>query len=598
MRRLVARALKVCLCASILLALPSHAAVRVEIEGIRGVLEENVRAHIGSPPAENGAALTAFQRRAGREAERALQALGYYNAQIRVSREPRGDDMVVRVQVEPGPQVRIAAVDVRLLGEAEDDLAFQQLLQRLPLRVGGGLHHGEYESAKRLLQSLALRRGYFDSRFQAQRVEVDAVDNVARVTLHLDSGPRYSMGAVSFSETPFTDDLLNRMVPFEEGDPYEADLIAQFNRTLIDSRYFSEVRVLPRHEERVGPVVPVSVELSERDPNLVGIGIGASTDTGPRVRLGWERHWVNRYGHKFSSELEVAEVRQGLTTRYTLPLEDPVNDTLDFQFGFRVEDVLDSERYTAAVQRQQYLGGGWRRTLFYRWERERFDQLDDDPRRLMQNSQLFIPGIGWSRTRTQGGIDPHWGDRQVYNLEGTHPLLGSDIGFTRTRVSGRLLRPIAGSHRLLLRGDAGILATEDMLLAPPSLRFYAGGDQSIRGFAYQSLGPGRYMAVGSVEYGYQFRQNWRLATFVDGGRVAAGKVLRVPSPAPDVPDEEGPEVGVEDAVVVEVDTGFKVGAGFGLHWISPVGPVRIDFAWGVSEDPAPFRLHFSLGAQL
>ncbi|WP_258868264.1 autotransporter assembly complex family protein [Alkalilimnicola ehrlichii] len=282
----------------------------------------------------------------------------------------------------------------------------------------------------------------------------------------------------------------------------------------------------------------------------------------------WDRAWVNRYGHKFSSDLEVAEVRQSLLTRYIVPLEDPINDTLEFQFGFRLEefDVEDSERFTAAVQRQQYLGSGWRRSFAFRWERDRFDQ--DGTR---GTTQLFLPSTSWSRTRSRGGVDPYWGDRQLYSLEATHPTLGSDIWLGRARVSMRWLRSFGddNAHRLLLRGDLGALETESFSETPLYLRFYAGGDQSVRGYAYQSLGPGRYLSVASAEYGYQFRDNWRFALFADGGNA-----------------------------MMSFDEEFKVGTGFGLHWVSPVGPVRLDFAWALREERVPLRLHLSLGTQL
>lgn len=577
MQLLLSRGLKTLLvCAACVYALPAQAAVRLVVEGVSGPLADNVRAHIGAPP--DRGALRFFQSQAQQDALRALEALGYYNADVQVAREPDGDDTIVYVRIDPGPRVRIAEVDIRFSGDAAKDRAFDELRARLPLNVGAGLDHGEYETSKRAIQSMALRRGYFDGRFVQQRIAVDAVDNLARITLHFDSGQRYRMGEVSFSPVHFTDDLLARMVPFDEGDPYDTDLIGQLNRNLLDSRYFSEVRVLPQQDRAVQRHVPVDVELTERRPNQVGIGAGASTDTGPRLRLSWDRAWVNRHGHRFRSNLELAEVQQSLVAAYSLPLENPITDTLDFQVGFRIEefeDGVDSERFTAAVQRQQYIGDAWRRTFSFRWEREHFPLIDERGEELPTNitSELFLPGMGWSRTRSRGGIDPYWGDRQLYNIEATHPLLGSNIALARGRAGFRLLRTYFERHRILLRADGGALYAEEFTQVPPSLRFLAGGDQSVRGFAYQSLGPGRYLLTGSLEYAYEFRPKWRLATFVDAGN--AWRHLRE-----DMWDD------------------LAVGAGFGIQWVSPVGPIRFDFAWAVSEDPPPFRLHFSLGTQL
>ena len=113
---------------------------------------------------------------------------------------------------------------------------------------------------------------------------------------------------------------------------------------------------------------------------------------------------------------------------------------------------------------------------------------------------------------------------------------------------------------------------------PSSLRFFAGGDQSIRGFGYQTISPvdetgqltgARYLSVGSLEYAHPVAEKWRLASFVDTG--TATNDYRDP---------------------------LKVGSGFGVRWISPLGPIRFDLAFGVSETKIPWRLHFGLGAEL
>lgn len=578
MRQLWVGWVRICLSVLLLAALPVHASIRVAIEGVDGRVEENVRAFIGPPP-DSGAVVPFFERRAQEEAQHALEALGYYNAEIRVSREPVEDGTLIRVTIEPGPRVRLNDIDIRFLGDAADDPAFRELRADLPLVPGAGLDHGVYETAKSAIRRLALARGYFDHRFVRQRVLVDAVDNVADVQLHFDSGMRYRLGAVNFGESPFSEELLRRLVPFDRGDPYESVQIGTLSRNLLDSRYFQDVRVIPHQDRAVDGEVPIEVDLTARRPNVLGFGLGASTDTGPRLRVAWDRVWVNRFGHRAGVDLELAEVRQGFMTRYALPLENPATDTLEFQFGFRLEDFeddVDSERYTAGVQRQQVLGSDWRRTFSFRWERERFSLIDADGDTLNSSvtTELFLPGIGWSRTRTRGGIDPHWGDRQLYQLEGTHPLLGSELSLVRLRIGLRLLRTYFERHRIVLRADGGLLLVEEFQRVPPSYRFLAGGDQSVRGFSYQSLGPGRYLGTGSVEYAYQFRPTWRVATFIDAGN--AWRNL----------DTEN------------VWDDLAIGAGFGLQWVSPVGPVRFDLAWGISEPDTPFRLHIGLGAQL
>lgn len=572
------------------------AEVRLEVRGAGDELEQNIRAHVGSLPEDAAATGRAYQRRVREATAEALQALGYYNATVDVSRRRDGEDATVTVQVQPGPRVKIASLKVELRGEARDDRVFRQIVEQLPLEEGEAFHHGHYESSKQALQTLALRRGYFDAEFLTSRVEVDAVDQTARVELVFDSGTRYSIGAVRFSDAPLEEQLLRRLVPFSAGDPYEAGEIAQLNRNLLESRYFEDVRVRPVPEEAADHRIPVEVELTAREPNQVAVGLGYSTDVGPRAQLQWTRPWVNRRGHSAGADLEVSEVRQSLATEYRIPLRDPLNDALELQFGVQHEDIEDteSELYTASVQREQKFSTRWRRTAFVRWEHEDYTVGD-----LSGKSNLVLPGLSFARTRVRSaGVDPTWGDRQLITVEATDPALLSDVRLVRVILGTRWLRSLGERHRVFLRGDAGAIATPEFGEIPPSLRFFAGGDQSIRGFGYREISPinadgervgGRYTLVGSVEYSYEFRQNWRLATFLDAGN--AMDALQEP---------------------------YKIGSGFGVHWISPVGALRLDFAWGWTpnqsceavsdavcqelreewDDEPNFRIHFSLGPRL
>lgn len=557
------------------LAAPASAAMRLEITGAPEALRDNIRAHVGELPTTADEAGRRLQRRVREAAAQAAQALGYYNSRFVLDVERRGDDAVLRLSVEPGERVRLGAVDVRVTGDAGDDPAFRQALTQLPIAPGAPLNHGEYEAAKQTLQNLALRRGYFDARFIQQRVLVDVAANTARVELVFDTGQRYRIGTVSFSDTPFRQSLLETMVPFEEGAPYDSAEIVDFNRTLLESQYFETVRVWPFPDRAVERRVPIEVTLEAAEPNRLGLGLGYSTDVGPRTQINWRRRWLNSRGHSAGAQLELSELRQTIQSQYRIPLSSPVDDVLEFQLGLQDEEFqdTDSRRFTLSAQRQRRLESGWRRILSLRWDYSDFRVGDDE-----EVTKLLLPGLSFTRSRSNGGVDPTRGDRLLFSVEATHPALGSDIELQHVRVGGRWLRSISRRHRFTLRADAGALAASDFNEVPPSLRFFAGGDQSVRGYAYNSLGPrnaegevigGRYLLTGSVEYGWHFRDSWRLALFVDAGNA-----------------------------VDSLDEDYKVGSGFGIHWISPVGPVRLDFAWGVSEDDLPFRLHLSLGPQL
>ncbi|MEX0730035.1 MAG: autotransporter assembly complex family protein [Aquisalimonadaceae bacterium] len=558
-------------------SLPAVAEVRVNIQGIDGAMRDNVRLFVGLPPSDDPLVVSRFAGRARDQAREALQAVGYYSADIQVSTDRQGEDWIIGIRVDPGEPVIVTSLDITIEGDAAEDQAFIRLRERLPLREGARLHHGHYETAKRAMEALALSRGYFNASYDVSRIAVRREQREAEVSLRFNSGRRYRMGEVVFPELPLSDNLLQRLVPYDDGDPYSADEMAVLNRNLLNSGYFRDVRVRPRQDAAGEDLrVPVNAEVTMEAPNRIGTGIGYATDVGPRLRLNWRRPWVNADGHFLSAETEISEVRQSVSGNYTMPLDPPLEHKLQFFGGYQRENLEDtrSDKLTAGIQRQRTLRRGWQQNLFLRWEREEFVQAGERGR-----STLTLPGTSVSRTRSRGGLDPDWGDRQFASVEFTHPELGSDISLGRFRMTSRWLRSI-GRHRALVRAEYGALATEDLDRTPPSLRFFAGGDQSVRGFSYQSLAPrddrnrligGRYLLAGTLEYSYRFAERWRAATFIDAGNAFSDSNL---------------------------DEGFERGAGVGVRWLSPVGPIRLDVAWGVSDPELPWRIHLSMGPQL
>ncbi|MEX0384360.1 autotransporter assembly complex protein TamA [Spiribacter pallidus] len=558
----------------LLIVAPATAGVRLTVEGAPDFLADNIRAHIDTRVGLTSRLAVRFYRDQVRsQVRQALEALGYYEADADIRITPVRGDWALAVRVTPGPRLSWRRVDVALTGPGRDDPAFRQLLEALPIRPDQGVNHRDYERSKRALRNLARQRGYFDYRFTTVRLAVNAAQGWADARITMESGPRYRLGAVRFSDAPLRDEFLQRLVPFKAGAPYHADRIAELSRRLLDSGYFADATVDVLRDKPQGRRIPLAVTLTTRPRNTVTTGIGFSTDEGPRGQLGFTRHYINNRGHRLESGLRLSPVRQRLDARYEIPLGDPLNDHLAVTAGWENEDIEDSrsERYTLGLSRRQSFRSGWVRTQSLRLLEERFRSGEDRGR-----SRLLMPGISFSRTRSRGGVDPYRGDAQRYAIEASARDLGSDVDIARLRLANNWLRSLGTRHRFQLRADLGAIATNAFARTPTSLRFFAGGDQSVRGFAYRSLGPigadgevtgGRYLATGSAEYSYAVASDWRAAVFVDGGNAFDHL----------------------DAVDAEVGTGV------GVRWQSPVGPLRLDFAWGVSRDQPPFRLHLSLG---
>lgn len=555
--------------------------VEVKVQGDYPQLQDNAEAFIGEVEGRSANSLRRYAGTAETQVEEALRALGYYSPVIEWEViEPSGEEEKpprLVLTVEPGEPVRIRSRKVEIDGPASDDSEFMGPLPKKPAE-GDVLNHGEYSSLRQTIENRASRLGYFDGRFTERRLEVDPEKRVADITLIYRSGERYRLGEVSFREGhEFEEQLLERFVRFEPGEYFHSDKIAKLNSDLSNSGYFSGVDIEASPESAEDGVIPVNVGLTTRPPRSVAAGVGFSTDVGPRFRGNWREHWVNPMGHSRGVETELSVPRQNLSTWYELPLDPPMTDSIRLSAGYQREEIedIESELLTLGQQWKHQLDDGWKQVASLRWEGERFRIGDDRP----ETSSLLLPGLGYSKLQSDSPMDPSRGYRIQFDVTGSHRAALSNVDILHVNVLVRGLYTLAGNHRFLSRFQLGGVGTNRFSDVPPSLRFFAGGDQSVRGYGYETLSPrdsdgvavgGRYLMVGSAEYQYEFTDNWRVAAFVDEGNAID-----------DLPDP------------------LATGAGLGIRWISPVGPLRLDIAKGLdSEFGGEWRIHFSMGPEL
>ncbi|QGZ31597.1 autotransporter assembly complex protein TamA [Stutzerimonas stutzeri] len=547
----------------------------VRVEPSNRALRENVENYIGELGDRNEQELLRYSRIAQEQAVKALQALGYYNGQVE-SEVSGGDTPQLRLRIQPGEPVRLRNITLRVEGPAAQLREFR--VPRNTLKAGGVLNHGQYEDVKQQILNQASRYGFFDGRFTRQRLAIDPSVNAADVELVFESGPRYVLGELRFEgDSPFDPDLLARMVPFEAGTPYDSERVAELNQAMQSSGYFEGVRVdaNPANAERQR--IPVAVQLTTRDPRTLGLGLGFSTDVGPRMRLDFLRHWVNPQGHSYGIETELSAPRQNVGLWYDVPLDPPLTDKLRYAGGYQFEQLADSDSesrlLTVGPEWHRKLPSGWQRVWALKWRHEQYELGDDSG-----VSTLLMPGVAYSYLRSDNRIDPSRGYRLEFELAAAKEGLLSDADLIHANTTVKGLITLAGRHRLLGRVQVGGNWTNEYTNVPPSLRYFAGGDQSVRGYDYQSLSPtnsdgdrigGRYQLAVSAEYQYSLTDKWRVATFVDQGN--AFNSLELPS--------------------------LKSSVGLGVRWVSPVGPIRLDLAHPLDAEGG-VRLHFSMGPEL
>lgn len=558
--------------------------VRVELEGLRDELADNVRARttlfsLDGQPAPASFRLRFLQRRAENEIREALMPYGYYQPIIESELEESSSAWTIRFEVDAGKPVQLTAVSVQVLGAASEDPRFIELKQRLPLKVGDVLNHPNYERAKGQLRNLAAERGYYDSEFLAHHVAVELTDQSAKIDLTLDSGPRYHYGKIEFCCAHISDELLQRYIQFETGDPFSTSELLNLQLGLSSSNYFETIEIAPNWSERSEGTVPVDVTMTPNQRDHYQVGLGYGTDTGARVTLGFDRRWVNDRGHHINSILRLSEVQNTGSVSYIIPGFYPPTDQYDVTAEVTDRSYLEqrSTLYRLAGRDIRHFDD-WQRTWQLSWQRERF-AFGEEPKR---SSQFLIPAAEFSLIRSTSNGDNRNliddGYRVSLELRGASADILADTTFFSARLSGKWVHRFSSNWRILTRGEIGAIETDDFEKLSPSLRFFAGGDYSVRGYAYQDLGPrneedvvigGRYIVTSSLEVDYQINDAWRVALFTDVGNA-----------------------------MMDWDSNLKQSIGFGVRWLSPIGPVRLDLAQAIDEPGNPWRIHFTLGPDL
>lgn len=343
--------------------------------------------------------------------------------------------------------------------------------------------------------------------------------------------------------------------------------------------------------------VPLYVFVAADKPRDAQVGIGYGTDTGVRATAKIDYNLINRKGYQAGAETEVSRITKNVTVYGSRPWKHPLNDKLEGRVTYEEEVIdqgegnfdLSTKTLKAALARNIRRENGWNRSYSVRYRLDELETgvddtaLDDLPIRFTSSrpkQRALLFGYGINKTDVDSAINPTRGIRQYYSIEAgaDDALSDTDLAIARAGVSGIYSFGDANKHQVLGSLNTGYIWADDFYEVPYKLRFFAGGDQSIRGYDYESLSPlengyltgGQVLAVGSAEYNYEFIPGFRGAVFTDVG----------------------------NAYDKDFDTETKVGVGVGIRWASPVGIVRVDVAAGVTEDSIPVRLHFFIGSPL
>jgi translocation and assembly module TamA len=578
-------------CASLLWLAPAWANIEIEIRGVDDDLRANVLAYLSFDRYRKSEALSAdaierLHNRVEREVAAALKPFGYYEPKTRAELRDLGSgNWRVNVDIDPGQPVLMDHVDVRVTGPGEKDVLFERIISNLPLRPGRRLSHASYERIKGDLQRTAANYGYLDAKLTRNELRVDPEHHKADALLEIETGARYRFGTTTIEQDVIDNDLVRRYMRYEQDEPFDMTEILRTQFALDDSQYFSTVEVLPGDPDREQHVVPVSIHAAPNRRNRYSVGAGYGTDTNVRGTLQWEDRRINESGHRFQVELKTSKPQKSLESHYIIPVGDPALEKLAFETTYSQQQLADLETSDLKFEPSiTQVAGRWQWVYFVTAENAETKSVVQK-----RTDNLLIPGMSVASI-PQGYLGEALFSRALFaQLRGSHHVFGSDSDFLQLDVQSERVFDLSRKLHLLLRAEVGTSLVSKFSELPGTVRFFAGGDRSVRGFGYNELSPltvvrdqngdpikdkegnditvklgGKHLMTGTVELVRDLPRNFGVAAFFDFGNAF---------------DNFGDPL--------------EYSVGLGIRFRLPVVTLGIDVAQPLSEEHLGPRLHIN-----
>lgn len=520
-----------------------------------------------------------------------LQTEGYFSPQVSVERTPGraiGQPDQLRLLVQPGPRARVSRVTIEMqgdmeraaaAGDAHASAALAQLRTDWQLPAGSDFRNASWSSAKAEAMARVRGAGYANAGWSGTSADVDAERNEVRLFLVADSGPLFRLGELQTEGLVVHDvSTVRNLANAHTGQPVTESMLLDFQDRLQKSGLFEGVSVTLDNDPAKADNARVVVRLSEAPLQVYTVGVGISANTGARTSV--EHSWRRVFGFAASSrnKIEWGEKRQFWEGEVSTHARPGLHRNL---VGGTIEN-LESDSDTVLSQRLRAgrAQDGQRIERLYFVEAER-------SRRIIEATQARSNALALSANAH--GV---WRDLDSVVLPTKGFTFAGQLGVGTSRgtnaedgVFGRVYGRFTGYLPFGMMGqtwygqarlEVGQVFLRPNVVAPDSQKWRAGGDESVRGYSYRSLGPvvdgaigsGTALATASLELARPISESmpslWG-AVFADAGNAANSF------------NELHPVVGV----------------GVGIRWRSPVGPLRLDYAWGVESRKG--RIHFSVG---
>lgn len=483
---------------------------------------------------------------------KAVQPYGYFKATVQANLQQQDNSNVINFNIHLGDPIRIATLNINVVGPGKDDPKFTKYLTNFPIHVGDVFNTDTYEAFKERIFQTATNNGYIKTAFN-NKVIIDLKNYRALVTIVVQTNNKYYFGKITYNNIPYSSKFMDRFVTIKTGEIFSSKKLISFQQNLSSSVYFSNVVATPDFANIDDYHVPVNLTVQLPKSQKYTVGIGYGSFTGPRVTAGVSLRRTTDTGQHLDAQIQYSPVLSSLTANYYIPGKDPLND--QWVIGATGQYFAPKRGLSQSLNLSggyNTIRGNWTNSLSLNYLIEHYIVYDDSGKRSNSNisdysmGKFLYPEFTTTYTNADNLLNPSKGYSLTLKLQGATENIASTTSFAQGELSGKYIFSPASFNKVILRGDVGYTVVHDKNDLPLTMLFFAGGVNSVRGYGDSALGPGKYLTVGSVEYRNKLYGDLDGAVFYDIG-------------------------GASDHFGSDLNSG----AGVGLVYNSVIGPIKL-----------------------
>lgn len=543
-------------------AVPSP--IEIDVQGIDGDIKYNVMEKLSAENQHTD--FDTWYAQANEHIKEAMAPYGYFTPTIKRSVIQRDHTYFVRFLIIKGQQLIIRTIKIDINGNGKFNDEIIAAIKNMPLKPGAILQTVLYEKFKRDVLEVANTQGYLKSYWQTSNIRVNVARQQAVINLVLQTEKRYYFGIVYFHQTTdaYAPSFLKRFSLSAPRGYFSSKELVNYQQLLSTSPYFKEVNLTPNLSSP-STFIPLDARVTAPLAKKYTLGLGYSTWSGPRLLAGAVFRHLNNVGHYLETQLKLSSVISGVSAKYYIPGHNPL--TQQWTLGANIQRFLPkngSSSSSTLLAAYNIKNNNWQSNYALNYLVEQYKIQNANA----QTSALIYPIINISHTNIDDPIYPAHGYNVNLMLRGAAKSIFSSTNFLQGSAYAKYLISIVDGTRFVARGSVGYTVVQDVSNLPLSLRFFTGGANSIRGYRDSSIGPGKYLLLGSLEIQQRVHNNWEMAIFFDQGKASN-----------------------------HLDSPWNKSTGVGVIYASIVGPVKLYVARDISLKKKPYRIEFSFGPE-